>query len=95
MATGELYARIAQMRDAAVTLHKSASRIHEAIQAVDGEVRLLGSDRFASVGADAFRAEYYRLTPRLKESFDLLSAFHDKLSAAADDIEVAARTTQG
>jgi hypothetical protein len=47
-----------------------------------------------SVGAEVFRAEFYRLTPKLKEAFEMLTDFQDKLTAAADDIEAATRSIQ-
>lgn len=92
MYTGEIYAKITQMRDAATALNQSSSEINRAIDSVEGEVRALSSDRFMSVGAEMFRAEYYKLTPRLKEAFDLLADFQTKLNASADDIELAARS---
>jgi WXG100 family type VII secretion target len=91
MTTGEIQVRIAQMRDAASILRQSATRVGQSIEAVDVEVRALGADRFTSSGADVFRLEYQRLTPKLKEAFDLLTGFHSKLSEAADDIEAASR----
>ncbi len=94
MATGEVFARITQMREAATTISRSAARVSECINAVDNEILALGSDRFSSLGADAFRAAYYRVTPKLKESFEVLGGFEAKLNAAADDIEMASRSTQ-
>jgi WXG100 family type VII secretion target len=94
MSTGEIQARIAQMRDAATTLRQSASRIGQSIEAVDTEINALGAERFTSSGADIFRLEYQRLTPKLKESFDLLTGFHSKLNEAADDIEAASRAVR-
>lgn len=94
MDNGELYARIAQMREAAATLGRSAHRIHESIEAIESEVRALGADRFMSIGAETFRTEYNRLTPQLKEAFDQLSRFQEKLTASADDIEIASRSTR-
>jgi WXG100 family type VII secretion target len=91
MTTGEIQVRIAQMRDAASILRQSATRVGQSIEAVDLEVRALGADRFTSSGADVFRLEYQRLTPKLKEAFDLLTGFHSKLNEAADDIEAASR----
>jgi uncharacterized protein YukE len=92
MYTGEIHAKITQMRDAATTLNQCASTINGCIESIDGEVRALSSDRFMSVGAELFRAEYNKLTPRLKEAFDLLADFQTKLNASADDIELAARS---
>ena len=94
MATGEIQARIAQMRDAATTLRQSATRVGQSIEAVDVEVRALGAERFTSSGADVFRLEYQRLTPKLKEAFDMLTGFHSKLEEAADDIEAASRAVR-
>jgi len=91
MQTGELYARIQQMREAATTLNQSASRIQDSIEAVDSELRALTADRFMSISAESFRAEYQRVTPRLKEAFELIGGFRDKLNQSADDIELAAR----
>ena len=95
MYSGEIYAKITQMRDAANTLNQCASEINRAIDSVESEVRALSSDRFMSVGAEMFRAEYYKLTPKLKEAFDLLADFQSKLNASADDIELAARSMGG
>jgi uncharacterized protein YukE len=92
MYSGEIYAKITQMRDAASALNQCASEINRAIDSVESEVRALSSDRFMSVGAEMFRAEYYKLTPKLKEAFDLLADFQSKLNASADDIELAARS---
>ncbi len=94
MNVGEIYARITQMRDAAATINRSAAQINECIEAVESEMRALGPDRFMSISAEAFRAEYYRLTPKLREAFELLTGFQDKLNAAADDIEMASRSSQ-
>jgi WXG100 family type VII secretion target len=91
MQGGELIARIGQMRDAANTIGSSAERINEALDAADAEVRALGPDRFASTAADAFRAEYNRITPQLREAYDNLLQFKNKLLASADEIEAAAR----
>jgi uncharacterized protein YukE len=95
MYTGEIYAKITQMRDAATALNQCSAEINRCIDSVEGEVRALSSDRFMSVGAEMFRAEYYKLTPRLKEAFDLLADFQAKLNASADDIELAARSMGG
>lgn len=94
MDNGEVYARITEMRDSALTIGRSATRIREAIDSVDGEVRALGADRFMSVGAEAFRAEYHRATPRLREAFDQLMHFKTQLNDSADDIEVASRSSR-
>jgi uncharacterized protein YukE len=94
MITGEIQARIAQMRDAANTLRQSASRVGQSIEAVETEVLALGPDRFTSSGAEMFRLEYQRRTPKLKEAFDMLTGFHGKLNEAADDIEAASRAVR-
>lgn len=94
MDNGEVYARIAEMRDSSTAIGRSANRIREAIDAVDGEVRALGPDRFMSLGAEAFRSEYHRATPRLREAFDQLLRFRDQLNDSADDIEVASRSSR-
>lgn len=91
MQGGELVARIGQMRDAANTIGSSADRINESVDAVDAEVRALGPERFASTAADAFRSEYNRITPALREAHESLLQFKDKLLASADEIEAAAR----
>lgn len=93
MEGGELIARVGQMRDAASDIGDGATRINEAVDAVDAEVRALGPDRFASGGADAFRAEYGRLTTQLREAYDNMLQFRDKLLESADEIERAARPT--
>ena len=92
MNSGEIYARITQMRESATTIGRSAARVRDCIEAVDNEVRALGPDRFMSIGAEAFRVEYNRLTPRLREAFDNLLHFQDKLITSADDIESASRS---
>lgn len=94
MMTGELSARLQQMRDAADGLGRSAAQVTSSIDAIDAEVRALGPERFMSLAAEGFRAEYNRLTPHLRETFEQLAAFRDKLHASADDIEVAARSSQ-
>jgi uncharacterized protein YukE len=94
MDTGELYARIAQMRDSAGVLGRSTARIADCLQAIDSEITALTADRFMSIGAEAFRVEYTRLKPRLFEAFDQLHRFQDKLNMSADEIEIAARTTK-
>ena len=94
MNTGEIAARIQQMRDAADTLSRVSGQIQRSIDTVEGEVRALGPDRFMSLGAEAFRSEFTRLTPKLRETFETLASFRDKLHGSADDIEVAARASQ-
>lgn len=89
---GELYARITQMREAASIIRRSATTVDSSLDAVEREVRALGADRFMSLGAEAFRAEYNRLAPRLRNAFAQIMSFHDHLNTSADDIEVAART---
>lgn len=92
MDTGEIYAKITQMREASAAIGRSATNVRECIEAVDKEVWALGADRFMSPGAEAFRAEYMRLKPKLADAFDQLAMFQDKLNTSADDIEVAARS---
>lgn len=92
METGELYAKISQMRATATTLGRSATTIMDSIDTIDREVRALSSDRFMSVGAEAFRVEYNRATPKLRDAFEQLVAFQDKLNTSADDIEAASRS---
>jgi WXG100 family type VII secretion target len=94
MTSGEIYVRISQMREVASTINRSGARVTESIEAVEREIRALSADRFMSVGAEVFRAEFYRLTPKLKEAFEMLTDFQDKLTAAADDIEAATRSIQ-
>jgi uncharacterized protein YukE len=94
MPSGELSARISQMRSAAQALRQGTEQLRLGLEAVDSEVRALGAERFMSLGAEAFRAEYARLTPRLRETLDVLAAFQARLSASADDIELAARASQ-
>ena len=81
------------MREASATIQRSASRIEDSLEAVDREIRALGSDRFMSLGAESFRGEYSRLRPRLRDAFELLVRFHEQLATSADDIEIAARIT--
>lgn len=92
---GEIFAKITQMREAASSLGRSASNIDNSLQSVDREIRALGADRFMSIGAESFRAEYNRLTPKLHDAFELLHRFQDKLQTSADDIEMAARGNSG
>lgn len=91
MDTGEIYAKITQMREAAVNIGRGAAHIQDCMESVEREVVALGADRFMSVGAEAFRAEYNRLKPKLNEAFEQLLAFQEKLNISADDIESAAR----
>ena len=92
METGELYAKISQMRTTASTLGRTSATIMDSIEAIDREVMALSSDRFMSVGAETFRVEYNRATPKLRDAFEQLIAFQDKLNTAADDIEAASRS---
>ena len=94
MDNGEVYARIAEMRDSATSIGRSANRIRDAIDSVDAEVRALGPDRFMSLGAEAFRSEYNHATPRLREAFDQLIRFREQLNTSADDIELASRSAR-
>lgn len=91
---GELHAKITQMRESARTIHGSARRILDSIDAVDHEIRSLGAERFTSTAAEDFRSRYLRLTPRLREASELLILFQEKLDAAADEIELASRPTE-
>lgn len=91
MSSGELGATLSQMRDAASTIAASASRVQDAVNAADNEVKALGPDRFMSDGAEAFRQTYNRLTPQLKEAYESLIVFQKKLLESADEIENAAR----
>lgn len=91
METGELYAKISQMRTTATTIGRSARGITDSIEAIDREVYALSADRFMSVGAETFRVEYHRATPKLRDAFEQLIAFQDKLNMSADDIEAASR----
>lgn len=92
MDTGEIYAKITQMRSTATVLGRSSTTIMDSIEAIDREVRALSSDRFMSVGAETFRVEYNRATPKLRDAFEQLIAFQDKLNTSADDIEAASRS---
>lgn len=91
---GELRARTSQMRDAAQTIQNSAERINDCIEAVDAEIRSLSVDRFTSMAAEEFRARYMRLTPRLRDAAKNLMQFQQKLSDAANEIELASRPTE-
>lgn len=91
--SGELLARINQMREAGATLRGSAARISDSIDGVEGEIRALGVERFTSLAAENFRSDYNRLTPILREAARKLEVFHDKLASAADEIELASRPT--
>ncbi len=92
MDTGELYAKISQMRTTAATLGRSSTNIMDSIESIDREVHALSADRFMSVGAETFRVEYNRATPKLRDAFEQLIAFQDKLNTSADDIEAASRS---
>ena len=91
MSTGLIQARIAEMREAAVALRQSAVRVAECMDAVDSEIKAIGPDRYSSTAAEDFRRDYNRLTPDLREAYDHLMRFHDKLMSAADEIEMASR----
>jgi uncharacterized protein YukE len=93
MGNGELVARITEMRDAADAIGGSAQRINDAVDAVDAQVKALGPDRFASTAAESFRTEYNRVTPRLKQAYEDLMLFKQKLIESADEIEAASRPT--
>ena len=93
MGNGELVARITEMRDAADAIGGSAQRINDAVDAVDAQVKALGPDRFASTAAESFRTEYNRVTPRLKQAYEDLMLFKQKLLESADEIEAASRPT--
>ncbi|MDQ7024080.1 MAG: WXG100 family type VII secretion target [Anaerolineae bacterium] len=91
---GELRAKTSQMRDAAQTIQNSAQRISDSIESVDAEIRALSVDRFTSIAAEEFRARYMRLTPRLKDAAKNLVQFQQRLSDAANEIELASRPTE-
>jgi uncharacterized protein YukE len=84
----ELSARLDQMLESAESIGSSATKIREAVQQTDSEVRALGEDRYVSPGATAFRAQYFRLTPRLNQAADELLKFQNKLIEAEDEIRV-------
>jgi uncharacterized protein YukE len=86
----EVIARITQMRDAASSINTGATKIKDAVDQTNKEVAALGPDRYMSPGADSFRANYARLTPRLEEAYQNLIDFQKRLSDAADEIENAA-----
>lgn len=88
----EVIARIAQMRDASSSINAGANKIKDAVDQTNKEVSALGPDRYMSPGADTFRTNYARLTPRLEESYQQLIAFQKRLSDAADEIEAAANS---
>lgn len=90
---GEIFARTTQMREAASALRSSSARIRESIDVVDFEIRALGADRYTSVAAEEFRAQYNRVTPILREVAHKLAIFQERLSLAADEIDLAARPT--
>jgi WXG100 family type VII secretion target len=94
METGELLAKVAQMRDAADTIGRSVSHIDQCLDSIDIEIRALSADRFMSIGAETFRGEYNRLMPRMRETFELLRTFKENLANSADDIELAARSAK-
>jgi WXG100 family type VII secretion target len=89
--SGELLAKIAEMRTAADAIGGSAERVNQAVDAVDVEIKALGPDRFSGAASDAFRAEYNRLTPALREAYEDLVQFKQKLIESADDIERASK----
>ena len=91
MDRGELLAKIAQMREASMTIRNSANRVSQSVENADNEIRALGLDRYTSDAAEVFRAEYQRLTPRLREASRSLLLFQEKLALSADEIEVASR----
>lgn len=93
MEGGELVARITEMRESANAIGGSATRINEAVDAVDAQIRALGPDRFSSTAAESFRAEFNRLTPQLRQAYEDLMLFKAKLLESADEIEAASRPT--
>lgn len=86
----EVIARLTQMRDASNNINSGANKIKDAVEQTNKEVTALGPDRYMSPGADSFRTNYARLTPKLEEAFQQLLAFQKRLSDAADEIENAA-----
>jgi uncharacterized protein YukE len=86
----EVVARITQMRDASTNINSGAAKIKDAVDQTNKEVSALGPDRYMSPGADTFRANYSRLTPRLEEAYQQLIEFQKRLSDASDEIETAA-----
>ena len=60
------------MRDASTNINSGASKIKDAVDQTNKEVSALGPDRYMSPGADTFRANYARLTPRLEEAYQQL-----------------------
>ncbi|MDX2161454.1 MAG: WXG100 family type VII secretion target [bacterium] len=91
---GLVQLRLAQMREAAASIEASARRVSDAISAADSEIRPLTGGALASSAADAFFADYHRLTPELREAYAHLMRFQDKLVKAADEIELAARAVE-
>ena len=87
---GEVGARLDQMEEVAENIGNSATKIQSAIDQTDQEVSALSEDRYMSPGATEFRAQYARLTPRLREAATELIKFQEKLNEAAIDIRRAA-----
>ncbi len=92
--SGLVQLRLAQMRDAAAAMEASARRVSDAINAADAEIRPLTGGVLASDAADAFFADYQRLTPELRDAYTYLMRFQEKLVKAADDIELASRVME-
>lgn len=88
-----VHARIEQMRQTARNILTSAVAINDAITKTDAEANALGPDVYSSPGADQFRENYQRLTPRLRQAYDDLTRFQKQLQDAADEIEIASGTT--
>jgi uncharacterized protein YukE len=87
MPAGQVQAAITQMRDAASSIATSHNLIDEAMTKVDAEIKALGTDVFMSDAADAFRTNYYSLTPKLIEAQRGLNTFMQKLRDSAAEIE--------
>jgi WXG100 family type VII secretion target len=88
----EVIARLDQMEEAASNIGNSASKIDGAISQADQQVSALSPDRYMSPGAEAFRASYSRLTPRLKEAATELQKFQARLAEAAQELRDAAQS---
>ena len=88
METGEIYAKITQMRSTASILGRSSATIMDSIDALDREVRALSADRFMSVGAETFRVEYNRATPKLRDAFERCATQVTNASDGSVEVQV-------
>lgn len=91
----EVLAKISSMRGAATQFDTSRGVVDNALNAINGEVQNLGTDRYDSAAADQFRIHYADKSQSLRALTANLDTFVQKLRAAAEDIENASQYRAG